>query len=171
MKTLTSLSYTCCLAFRENSFTYFSMGLFSVLRERSIFSQWEKAWILRLPGVQVSGEAIQRKIILKGDFPTRAHHGKEVSNFFFFLNGQYSSALCPSYIRGFPGVIVVKNLPANAWDASSIPGSGRSPGVGDGNLLQFSCLENSTDRSLTSCSLWDRKESEATEYTHISTHS
>ena len=49
----------------------------------------------------------------------------------------------------FPGSEVVKNLPANAGDArdmGSIPGSGRSPGVGNGNPLQFSCLENSMDR-------------------------
>ena len=47
---------------------------------------------------------------------------------------------------GFP---VVKNLPANAGDAGeviSIPGSGRSPGKGNGNPLQDSCLENSLDR-------------------------
>ena len=47
---------------------------------------------------------------------------------------------------GFPGVLVVKNLPANAGDASSIPGSGRSPEEGNGNPLQYSCLENSMDR-------------------------
>ena len=44
---------------------------------------------------------------------------------------------------------MVKNLPANAGDArfmGSVPGSGRSPGVGNGNLLQCSCLENSMDR-------------------------
>ena len=44
---------------------------------------------------------------------------------------------------------LVNNLPANAGDArevGSIPGSGRSPGVGNGNLLQYSCLENSMDR-------------------------
>ena len=43
-------------------------------------------------------------------------------------------------------VLVVKNLPANAGDirnAGLIPGSGRSPGGGHGNLLQYSCLENS----------------------------
>jgi len=42
-------------------------------------------------------------------------------------------------------VLVVKNLPANAGDArdaSSIPGSGWSPGGGDGNPFQYSCLEN-----------------------------
>ena len=41
---------------------------------------------------------------------------------------------------------MVKNLPTNVADASLIPGSGRSPGEGDGNLLQYSCLENPKDR-------------------------
>ena len=40
----------------------------------------------------------------------------------------------------------VKNLPASAVDADSIPGSGRCSGVGSGNLLQYFCLENSMDR-------------------------
>ena len=45
----------------------------------------------------------------------------------------------------FTGGTVVKNLPAKAEDtrdASSIPELGRSPGLGNGNLLQYSCLEN-----------------------------
>ena len=42
-------------------------------------------------------------------------------------------------------VLVVKNLPANA-DAGSIPRSGRPPGGGNGNPLQYSCLENPKDR-------------------------
>ena len=44
---------------------------------------------------------------------------------------------------------MVKNPPANAGDigdAGSIPGSGRSPGVGNGNPLQYSWVENSMDR-------------------------
>ena len=41
---------------------------------------------------------------------------------------------------------MVKNPPANAGDVGSIPGSGRSLGVGNNNLLQYSCLENSIDR-------------------------
>ena len=41
---------------------------------------------------------------------------------------------------------MVKNLPCNARDAGSIPGSGRSPGEGHGNPLQYSCLENPMDR-------------------------
>ena len=50
---------------------------------------------------------------------------------------------------GFPDGSVVKNLPANAGDTgcpSSIPGLGRSPGEGNGNLLQYSCPENPMDR-------------------------
>ena len=41
---------------------------------------------------------------------------------------------------------MVKNLPANAGDLDLIPGSGRSPGVGNSNPLQYSCLENPMDR-------------------------
>ena len=47
---------------------------------------------------------------------------------------------------GFPDGSVVKCLPANAGDAGSIPGSGRSPGEGNGYPLQYSCLENPMDR-------------------------
>ena len=41
---------------------------------------------------------------------------------------------------------MVKNLPDNARDSDSIPGSGRSPGEGNGNPLQYFCLENSMNR-------------------------
>ena len=41
---------------------------------------------------------------------------------------------------------VVKNPPGNAGDLGLIPGSGRSPGEGNGNPLQYSCLENFMDR-------------------------
>ena len=40
---------------------------------------------------------------------------------------------------------MVKNPPANAGDVDSNPGSGRSPGKGNGNPLQFSCLGNPVD--------------------------
>ena len=63
-------------------------------------------------------------------------------------------------------VLVVKNLPANAGDLrdlGSIPGSERSPGAGNGNPLQCSCLENSMDR------VCGRKKSDTTEQlTHTS---
>ena len=50
------------------------------------------------------------------------------------------------YIECFPGGSVVKNLLANAGDTGLIPGSRRSSGKGNGNLLQYSCLGNSMDR-------------------------
>ena len=44
---------------------------------------------------------------------------------------------------GFPGGSLVKSPPANTGVVDSIPGSGRSPEKGNGNSLQYSCLENS----------------------------
>ena len=49
--------------------------------------------------------------------------------------------------ESFPGGSVVKNLPANAGDTGSIPGSGRSPGEENGNPLQYSYLGNPMDRA------------------------
>ena len=46
----------------------------------------------------------------------------------------------------FPGGSAIKNLPADAGDVGSILGLERSPGEGNGNLLQCSCLENPMDR-------------------------
>ena len=47
---------------------------------------------------------------------------------------------------GFPGGSDGKESTYNAGDLRSIPGSGRSPGEGNGNPLQYSCLKNPTDR-------------------------
>ena len=55
------------------------------------------------------------------------------------------------HTRASQVVLVVQNLPANAGDvryAGSIPGSGRSPGEGNGNPFQCSCLENPMDRGV-----------------------
>ena len=55
---------------------------------------------------------------------------------------------------GLPGGTVVQNLPANAGDAGdagSIPGSGRSPGEGNDNPFQYSCLKNFMDRGACCC--------------------
>ena len=52
----------------------------------------------------------------------------------------------PSSILGFPGGSEGKVSAYNAGDPGSIPGSERSPGEGNGNPLQYSCLENPTDR-------------------------
>jgi len=52
---------------------------------------------------------------------------------------------------------VVKNLPANVGDTGDlglIPGSGRSPGEGNGNPLQYSCLENPMDRGASQATVY-----------------
>ena len=61
----------------------------------------------------------------------------------------------------------MKNLPASVEDAGLIPGLGRSPGGGPGNLLQYSCLENPVDRGAwrATVSPWGHKESDTTEAT------
>ena len=63
------------------------------------------------------------------------------------------------------GVLVVKNPPANAWDLrelGSINGSGRFPGEGHGNPLQYSCLENPMDRETWQAIVQRVSQSEAT---------
>ena len=69
---------------------------------------------------------------------------------------------------GFLGGSVVKNPPANAGDVGSIPGFGRSPGGGNGNLLQYSCWEKSHgQKSPVGYSPWGHKdESDITEHAH-----
>ena len=72
-------------------------------------------------------------------------------------------------ILGFRGasqmMLVIKNPPANAGDPGSIPGWGRSPGEGHGNPLQYSCLENPTDRGAWRATVHGVAESDTTEAT------
>ena len=74
---------------------------------------------------------------------------------------------------GFPGGSVVKSLPAKAGDirdASSIPGSGRSPGEKNGYPLQYSCLENSMNRGAWRATVHrGHKESDTTERLTLNT--
>ena len=53
--------------------------------------------------------------------------------------------LCTLFLLSFPGGSDSKASACNAGDLGSIPGSGRSPGEGNDNLLQYSCLENPMD--------------------------
>ena len=75
----------------------------------------------------------------------------------------------------FTGGAVVKNLPADAGEArvmGLIPGSGRSPGKGNGTPLQYSCLENPMDGGTwLGYSPWCHKELDTTERLHSLTHS
>ena len=74
------------------------------------------------------------------------------------------------------GGSVIKNLPANAGDAGHtelIPGLGGSPGIENGNMFQYSCLENSMDGGVwQATNPWGHKESDTTKCacTHIHTH-
>ena len=61
-------------------------------------------------------------------------------------------------------VLMVKNPPANAGDTGLIPGSGRSPGEGKGNPLQYSCLENSTGRGACRLQSMGPQELDTTEW-------
>ena len=75
---------------------------------------------------------------------------------------------------GFPSGAVVKNPPANArdtGDAGTIPGSGRSPGGGNGNPLQYSCLENSMDWGAWRATVHGvpKRETQQSDWTHTHT--
>ena len=68
------------------------------------------------------------------------------------------------YMVGLPGGSVVKNPPVNAGEVGSISGLGRFCGEGNGNPLQYSCLENPHgQRSLVGYSPWGCKELDKTE--------
>ena len=70
--------------------------------------------------------------------------------------------------NGFPGSSVLKNLPVKAGDTGSILGSGRCPGEGNGNPLQYSCLENSMDRGAWQTTVHGTAELDMTEQAHKS---
>ena len=67
--------------------------------------------------------------------------------------------------KGFSGCSEVKASASNVGDLGWIPGSGRSPGEGNGNPLPYSCLENPMDRGAWQATV--HKESDTTEQLHI----
>ena len=87
-----------------------------------------------------------------GHFLDTSSSGYSVGKGVLWLHTSQNSTYNMSHstqVMGFPGCAVVKNLPAdagNSRDMGSIPGSGRVPGVGNGNLLQYSCPENPMER-------------------------
>ena len=66
--------------------------------------------------------------------------------------------------KGFLGGSDGKEPVCNVGDLGSIPGLGKSPSEGNGNPLQYSCLENSMDSAPGGCSPWNPKESDTTEW-------
>ena len=77
------------------------------------------------------------------------------------------SVLAMWYLTQWASLVtsLVKNPPANAGDWGSIPGSGRSPDVGNGYLLQYSCLGNSINRGAWWATVHVVAESDMTEVT------
>ena len=67
-------------------------------------------------------------------------------------------------------VLAVKNPPADAADMGLIPESGRSPGGGHGNPLQYSCLENLMDREAWQAGHNELDMTETTQQVHLSYH-
>ena len=64
---------------------------------------------------------------------------------------------------------MVKNLPLNAREVGSIPGSGRSPGVGNGKPLQYSCLDNPMGRGVWEATIHGVAKSQAQLSVHTHT--
>ena len=71
------------------------------------------------------------------------------------------------YLEIFPGGSEGKASACNVGDLGLIPGSGRHPGEGNGNPLQYSCLENPMDREAWWATVHDRKELDTTERLHF----
>ena len=71
---------------------------------------------------------------------------------------------------GFLGGSDGKGSACSVGDPGSIPGWGRSPGEGNGNPLQYSCMGNPMDRGAWRASPWDCKESDTTEQLTLSLH-
>ena len=65
---------------------------------------------------------------------------------------------------------MVKNLPTSAGDMGSIPGSGRSLGVGNGNPIQYSCVENSMENGALQATVHGVTELDTTERLSCCTH-
>ena len=89
-----------------------------------------------------------RKCCREADFLPAQVSARRKSNYLFSSSLLFLSVSndLSVYTQASLVAQMVKNLPANTGDPGSIPGLGRSPGEGNGNPLQYSCLENSMSR-------------------------
>ena len=103
-----------------------------------------------LPGFSVHG-ILQARILewvpfpSPGDLPDPGTEPRSPALKADTLTSESGKIVC-MWLVGFPGGSVVKNPQANAGNVDLIPGSGRSPGEGNGSILQRSCLGNPMDR-------------------------
>ena len=79
-------------------------------------------------------------------WPRSHFRQNQTLTFRFFHRGPFQIVKPEPRSKGFPGSSAGKEFACSAGDLGSIPGSGRSPGKGNGNPLQYSCLENPMDR-------------------------
>ena len=140
-------------SFKETGIAFFSRPQRWLIRSVSISSRikWsEVKWSRSVVSDSLRPHGLQPTRLLRPwDFP-----GKSPGM------GCHCLLQCSPYsLLVFPGGSAGKESACNAEDLGSIPGLGRSPGEGNGNPLQFSCLENSRDRerSLAGFSRWVTK--------------
>ena len=77
------------------------------------------------------------------------HLVPNILQFYGFVHLFIQNVFTEDYYQvSFPSGSMLKNVPANAGHMGSIPGLGKYPGEGNGNLLQCSCLENPMDRGV-----------------------
>ena len=86
-----------------------------------------------------------------------------LGNHMLLLKNPVLDSILIKMFKCFPKGSAVKNSPANAGDTGLIPGSGRSPGEGNGNSLQNSCLGNPMDRRAWEATVHGSQESDTTE--------
>ena len=109
---------------------------------------WPGSW-LPVPGLSPRAlRCFLPKVVLAAGTPPLPPRSLEHRHSSFLPAHAHSfiHSLFSRYLLGFTGGSVVKNPPTSSGDADSIPGSGRSPGEGNGNPLQYSHLKNPMDR-------------------------
>ena len=140
-----------------------------ILGLENVWTVWEALGLCSQPGLEAIYNALSAVwVFLVG-------HGCCLKEWYPFFNTAFVPFVCLIFQWkefnleavdidqrwGFPGGSVVEE---SACNADQIPGSGRSPGGGHGNSLQYSCLENPHgQRSLAGCGPWSRTELDTTE--------
>ena len=147
----------------------------SLSGDRSAFSKWVETWSFLLeaglPPAKTGHSQLRRSISTHAQMlATAASIGPLARMLRCYLSIQLTSfypllCVCLVLINGtssFSGSSYGKESGCNAGDLGLIPGSGSSPAEGNGNPLQYSCLENPMDRP------WGHKESDTTEWLTLS---
>ena len=115
-------------------------------RLKRLPAMWE-TWVQSLGWEDpLEKEMATHSSILAWRIPWSEQPGGQQSTGLQRVRLSWATSLSLSNTHDYHGGSMVKNLSANAGDVGSIPGLGRSPGEGNGNPLQYSCLGNPMDR-------------------------